>query len=192
MSTSKTAERFKAHTWSLNNTVGLCAETRACWLTQDQGNQLVTHSTFHCKNHAKLQNLGFRKCWILKGKQLGLSFLNNPHHHKFTLRNICRYLHPISCSLAILQKTSAPLTIMMMNSFSIAFLQNLSTHVQASPISDLYQSRPSLAEPIHPLMHYGNVTQTLNILTRLSFFKNCIQFSIHAICYHLPEFSVSF
>lgn len=35
MSTSKTAERFKAHTWSLNNTVGLYAERRASWLTED-------------------------------------------------------------------------------------------------------------------------------------------------------------
>lgn len=192
MSTSKTAERFKAHTWSLNNTAGLYAETKACWLIQDQSDQLVIHSTFHCKNHAKFQNLGFRKCWILKGKHLGLSLLNNPHHSKFTLLNICRYLHPISCSLAILQKTSATLTIVMMNYFSTAFLKNLSTHVQASPISGLYQSIPSLPKPVYPLRHYGDVTQMLNILTRLSFCQNCIPFSIHAICFYLPEFSISF
>lgn len=39
-------------------------------------------------------------------------------------------------------------------------------------------------------IHYGDITQMLYILTRLSFFKNCIQFSIHTTCYYLPEFFV--
>lgn len=42
------------------------------------------------------------------------------------------------------------------------------------------------------LWHYSDASQMLIIPTRFSFFKNCIQFSIHAMHYYLPEFSVSF
>ena len=161
---SKTAERLKAHTQSLNNTVRLCAETRTCWLTEDWGNQSIKHSDFHWKNKQNSKIWNSEKCWISEWKRMGLSPLNSPCHEKFILWNICWYLYPISRSLAILQKMSATLTIMMRKYFSTAYLKNLSTHAQASPVSDLCQSIPSLAKPAYLLRHYDDASQRLNTL----------------------------
>lgn len=81
---------------------------------------------------------------------------------------------------------------MMMKYFSPAYLKNLSTHAQASPISDLHQSLPPPAKTAYLLRHYGDASQILNILTKFSFFKKHTQFSIHAMHYSLIEFSVLF
>lgn len=114
------------------------------------------------------------KCWILWGNKIGLSSPNNPCHRKFILCNLCWYLHSISWSLATLQKRSATLIITMIKYFSTAYLKNLSTHAQASPVSDLHQSIPCLAKPAYLLRHYGDASQMLDTLTRFYFFKNSI------------------
>lgn len=88
---------------------------------------------------------------ILRGRRMGLSSMNNPCHRRFLLRNLCWYSHPVSWSLATLQKMSGTLITMMMKHFSTADLRNLSTHAQASPVSDLRQSTPSLAKPAYGL-----------------------------------------
>lgn len=75
-----------------------------------------------------------------------------------------------------------------MKYFSAAYLKNLSTHAQASPISELEAYHALLSW----LIYLATMVMLVKYTPRFSFFKSYIKFSIHARHYYCPKLSVSF